>query len=400
MKLQYHVDVVGLRTGVGEFTVTTGEVEVEDVGGGEDVRAGQGYPAARKTASVTRSASEAEALYQVLVGKHARLCFAVRANPLPASVAVSSVAPTLPTSHTANHSTTTNSHIATNQQTNQQTTQQSNQQITRQSTKHSVNQNNPAAFLAATIAFLRSVAASDALMADAVHVRPFFFSPFKYIPEPFTPAPLSSRRSVSNSAFSLVFSKRQEDVDVFFSQVKLHISALHAAIKAVTKEIDLVSAMQLEYASTLQDLDSRLAEASMQEQCDSIAGQYRKLAKVLSALNTSTNTTTEYNIIWLKPMLQTFKRTTSCMQIALDARLATLDEYEDACKYTQRKRAAVEKIGNSSTSSSSGSGNGRLSTQTRAESAIWELREANEAEAGARGRFVEATDLIRGSYGR
>ncbi|KAJ3023088.1 UNVERIFIED_CONTAM: Melanoma-associated antigen D2 [Siphonaria sp. JEL0065] len=254
-----------------------------------------------------------------------------------------------------------------------------------------------------TTLFIASVAAKKLLLADKEHVAPFFNSVFKYLPDPVQPAPLNSRRSASATALSFVFSKKQDDVDVFFMQVKDHIDAVHKAVRAIVKDTDIMAGMQIDYADALHDLDLKLSEISMQEQLDAIAGsskqrpypssQYRKLTKVINALQQNLNLQSKHLITHFRPVLYAYRRSMECMRVSLDARLVALDDYEDACKLVVKKSQVVERLVGSGGVSGSGV------YQSKAESAMFELRKAKEDEQMAKERFISATDTIRESYG-
>ncbi|KAI9347617.1 Vps5 C terminal like-domain-containing protein [Obelidium mucronatum] len=240
--------------------------------------------------------------------------------------------------------------------------------------------------------FWRPVEQKLPLMADTEHVRPFFESVFKYIPDPVTSPPLQSRRSTSANALSFVFSKKPDDVDVFFNQVKDHINAVHKSVRNIVKDVDVMAGMQIDYANALHDLDTKLSEISMQEQLDSIAGQYRKLTKVINALEQNINSQSRFLITHYRPILYAYRRSMECMRISLDARLVALDEYEDACKLVVKKAQVVERL--AATAGSAGP-----VYQTRAETAMFELRKAKDDEQTSKDRFISATDTIRESYG-
>ncbi|KAJ3062992.1 hypothetical protein HDU99_005021 [Rhizoclosmatium hyalinum] len=179
-------------------------------------------------------------------------------------------------------------------------------------------------------------------MDDAELVKPFFESVFKYAPDPVTPAPLASRRSAST--FTLVFSQKKDDVDVFFNQVRLHIDAVHGKVKTIVKDVDVLAGMQIDYATCLHDLDLLMADLSLHESLDPIASSYRKLCKTLSHLSSSFNSLSDFLITNTRPSLYSYRRSMEAMRVSLDARLVALDEYEDACKNGVKKQKDLERM--------------------------------------------------------
>ncbi|KAJ3005422.1 UNVERIFIED_CONTAM: hypothetical protein HDU68_004623 [Siphonaria sp. JEL0065] len=81
------------------------------------------------------------------------------------------------------------------------------------------------------------------------------------------------------------------------------------------------------------------------------------------------------------------------MRVSLDARLVALDDYEDSCKLVVKKSQVVERL------VGSGGASGFGVYQSKAESAMFELRKAKEDEQVSKERFISATDTIRESYG-
>ncbi|KAJ3286603.1 hypothetical protein HDU79_006347 [Rhizoclosmatium sp. JEL0117] len=238
-------------------------------------------------------------------------------------------------------------------------------------------------------AFVSSVSVRPTLMDDAELVKPFFESVFKYAPDPVTPAPLASRRSAST--FTLVFSQKKDDVDVFFNQVRLHIDAVHGKVKTIVKDVDVLAGMQIDYATCLHDLDLLMADLSLHESLDPIASSYRKLCKTLSHLSASFNSLSDFLITNTRPSLYSYRRSMEAMRVSLDARLVALDEYEDACKNGVKKQKDLERMQASAST-------GVSVYQARAEQAVQEFRLAKQEEEVAKERFISATDLIRESY--
>ncbi|KAJ3210920.1 hypothetical protein HDU82_007148 [Entophlyctis luteolus] len=255
--------------------------------------------------------------------------------------------------------------------------------------------------------FLQAVVDDPILMADKVHVRPFFFSPFKFIPEAYTPpASMISRRSAPN-AFPSLFSKPPDDVDVYFTQVKAHVSALHTALKTVVREVDGLLTMQTEYVRVLSEIQMKISEVSLHEERDALATyaflvptrierkkkhppyspnrNYRKLVKAMNAIELHVGHQSTYQTSSLRPMLHVLRRSVESMLAALEARLVALDDYEDACKNVVRKRQIIERMTHST-------------SQSRAETAVYDLRTAVEAEKNAKEAFVGASTLINDAY--
>ncbi|KAJ3235371.1 hypothetical protein HDU81_000578 [Chytriomyces hyalinus] len=262
---------------------------------------------------------------------------------------------------------------------------------------------DPSAAVRYAQAFLSSVLAVPALANDADHIAPFFTSVFRYIPDPFQPAPLQSRRSVSSSAFSLVFSKKRDDVDLFFDQAKAHIMAVYAVLKDIVKDLDAMAGVQIEYGTGIYATETRLSEYATEE-LDAIAIQLRKLGKFLHTLESITHAQSHYHIANTRQRLHSHTRSLKCMKVALDARLVALDEYEDACKVTQRRTQQLERVGGSVTSGAVGlmgaAAASSISIGRAADIGIQDLQQAKRTEFDAKERLMYATSTIKESYGK
>ncbi|KAJ3237417.1 hypothetical protein HDU81_009515 [Chytriomyces hyalinus] len=256
-------------------------------------------------------------------------------------------------------------------------------------------------------AFLASVLATPALANDTDHITVFFTSVFRYIPDPFPPAPLQSRRSAaSSSAFSLVFLKRRDDVDRFFDQAKAHILAVQGGLLAVVKNLDSLAGAQIEYGVGLSQAEMRLTEYATNE-IDLTAGELRKLANLFHSLESITQAQSHYHLSDTRPRMHSHTRSLNCMSVALDARLVALDEYEDACKVTKRRTQQLGRVGGSATVTPSLTSSQKISCDA-ARGSVWEdyhlqlsalHLQAEEFEVEATERLVYATSAIKDSYG-
>ncbi|TPX69001.1 hypothetical protein CcCBS67573_g06959 [Chytriomyces confervae] len=255
---------------------------------------------------------------------------------------------------------------------------------------------DPSAAVRYAQAFLSSVLAVPALANDSDHIAPFFTSVFR-------PASLQSRRSVSSSAFSLVFSKKRDDVDLFFDQAKAHIMAVYAVLKDIVKDLDAMAGVQIEYGTGIYAAETRLSEYAAEE-LDSIAIQLRKLGKFLHTLESITHAQSHYHIANTRQRLHSHTRSLKCMKVALDARLVALDEYEDACKVTQRRTQQLERVSGSVTGGAVGlmgaAAASSISIGRAADIGIQDLQQAKRIEFDAKERLVYATSTIKESYGK
>ncbi|KAJ3257752.1 hypothetical protein HDU77_002548 [Chytriomyces hyalinus] len=258
-------------------------------------------------------------------------------------------------------------------------------------------------------AFLTSVLAIPALANDTDHITVFFTSVFRYIPDPFPPAQLQSRRSAaSSSAFSLVFLKRRDDVDRFFDQAKAHILAMQGGLLAVVKNLDTLAGTQIEYGTGLFQTETRLSEYASNE-IDPIAGNLRKLANLFYSLESITHAQSHHHLSNTRPRMHSHTRSLNCMSVALDARLVALDEYEDSCKVTRRRTQQLGRVGGSAAVTPSLKSGQRISNGGVAGAGVWEdyhlqlsalHLQAAQFEVEATERLTYATSTIKESYGK
>ncbi|KAJ3071975.1 hypothetical protein HDU98_004503 [Podochytrium sp. JEL0797] len=187
----------------------------------------------------------------------------------------------------------------------------------------------------------------------------------QYIAEAVSSAPKHSRRAASSSsAFSLVFSKKQDDVDVFFNQVRDHVEAVYKAVRRCVKDIDVLAGFQIDYAACLHESDTYISQISLSQPLPATATLYRKLSKTLDAISINLDVQSKYYITVLRPVLYAYRKSIQCLLDSLEARVVLLEAYEDACKEVVKKGGVVERI--------STSGSARVE---RAEAGLFELRQ-------------------------
>ncbi|KAJ3210337.1 hypothetical protein HDU82_008328 [Entophlyctis luteolus] len=311
--------------------------------------------------TVTRSLAETEALFAAIKSAHPGRCFTLLPPPLPTSVSAPP-APHLPTSR-----------------------------------YNSLSPSSDASSLVALRACIESIVADRVLFADETVVRPFFFSVFKYEPptslsifaitSSAASSPRSARRSSSPaSAFALVFSKKPDDSDVFFSQVRQHLNALQTAAKDLCNRVDEYASKLIVLAFSMHELELRLAEMAKFETNETVSKQLRTLSSVINALEANVNAKSSYHMSCLRPGLLLFGGSIECMQLALDARMDLFGDFSDACKTVARRRQRLESLSVSSGSTS------------KKESVAQKLQEAYAAEAATRGAFMEVTRTVRAAY--
>ncbi|KAI8621610.1 hypothetical protein BC830DRAFT_159720 [Chytriomyces sp. MP71] len=155
-----------------------------------------------------------------------------------------------------------------------------------------------------------------------------------------------------------------------------------------------VHARNLEYGAAIRKAELRLSEYSMDE-IDAIAVPLRKLAKFLHTLESITNSQSQFHISNIRQRFHAHTRSLKCMKVALEARLVALDEYEDACKVTQRKTQALERMGGNISASGPSPG-----LRNAAEMSLAELQQAKDNEGLARERLFYATSAIKENYGK
>ncbi|KAJ3384978.1 hypothetical protein HDU84_002562 [Entophlyctis sp. JEL0112] len=207
--------------------------------------------------TVTRSLPETEALFAAIKAAHPTRCFSLLPPPLPTSV---SAPLALPVSRYA-----------------------------------SFSPGADASSLTAIRACIESIVADRVLFANKIVVRPFFFSVFKYVPptsssmfaatSSATSSPRPARLSSSPlSALALVFSKKPDDSDAFFSQVRKHVNALQSAAKNLCNRVDEYASKLIVLAFSMHELQLRLAEMAKFETNETVLKSVFKLNEMFFIL--------------------------------------------------------------------------------------------------------------------
>ncbi|KAJ3415378.1 Vacuolar protein sorting-associated protein 17 [Chytridiales sp. JEL 0842] len=223
----------------------------------------------------------------------------------------------------------------------------------------------------------------------------------QFPPPPSSAAIPSATSTSSSSSFLRAFSgsSKVQDVDVFFEQARTTTDALEGQYKNLVGVIERLVKAEKAYAAATFEVGLRL-QALSKEETEPLSTSLKKLSKVFTSLEHIHNSNASYHASTLTDEATHLLKSTQVAQHALNHRTNTLESYNSACRNTQKKITAIERLKSSSSIK-----------PEKVEMALRELEESKKAEAverdalrgvseGLKGRVVGWEEEMDGDLGK
>ncbi|KAI8592493.1 Vps5 C terminal like-domain-containing protein [Geranomyces variabilis] len=233
---------------------------------------------------------------------------------------------------------------------------------------------------AAAEAFLQRVADHDVFRISE-GFKMFLESDFEFVPPPATPPrrPATGLLRAFGSSLSNV-----KEVDVFFDQARAATTAMETGLLALGKAIEKAAKVEKECAKATGEVGTQLSTMTLNEN-KTIVRATRTLGKgFLTCEKQRADQAVYLGGRLTSTLLTTQLRNAHTAQAALEHRTRTLLEYETACRNTQKKLQAMERLRSTS----------RIQ-QEKVDAALDELQEAKQVEAECRAQFRSASDVLK-----
>ncbi|KAI8912001.1 Vps5 C terminal like-domain-containing protein [Powellomyces hirtus] len=232
-------------------------------------------------------------------------------------------------------------------------------------------------------AFLQRVADHD-LYRVSDGFKMFLESEFEFVPPP---APLGRRpttgilRGFSSSVSGV------KEVDVFFDQARTSVAGMQIGISALGRAMEKAGSTEKDCSKATGDVGAQLYAMTLNEN-KLLVRATRTLGKGFTACEKlQTEEAAFLSGRLTSTLLTTQIRNTETAQAALDYRMRTLLEYETACKMTQKKLQAIDRLRSTA-----------KIQQEKVDAALEELQETKQVESDCRTQFRNASDVLKGEF--
>ncbi|KAI8896970.1 hypothetical protein BC833DRAFT_658932 [Globomyces pollinis-pini] len=236
-----------------------------------------------------------------------------------------------------------------------------------------INTNNPLLFATYTTQYLEFIS-NHPILPFTKGFKIFLESEFSFVP-PTSPNLIKK----SKSFFSLI-EPTTKDIDVYFDLAKMDLQSLHHHVAAIGKNNEKIG-------NTTKELTKCYAEVASKSKDLSTLVDWVPLARLYHLDCDLMGKSSTFRLHTFNDQCVYILQGSMLAQNALDYRLTTLTSYESACRSTQKRLTAMEKLRAS-----------KSIPQDKVDSALEEMAVIKRIEEDARDLFKKTSDTLRHEF--